>query len=83
MAGGKTQERRETLCIGENIGSSGWWSLQPGRKWGRVMMRRDKSEDVGRDLLTKSVWSRAGKFENCFEDNGEPWKDFQQESSLL
>lgn len=45
--------------------------------------RTDESKDVGRDLPIKSVWSHAGKFENYFEDNGEPWKGFQQESSML
>ena len=47
------------------------------------MMRRDESEDVGRDPLIQSVLSHGGKFENYFEDDGEPWKGFQQGSSTL
>lgn len=38
--------------------------------------RKDESKDVGRDLPIKNVRSQAGKFENYFEDSGEPWKVF-------
>ena len=55
-----------------------------GRKWGIMIMTRDESEDVGRDLIIiKRSWSHVGKFENCSEGNGEPWKGVQQGSSVF
>lgn len=55
--------------------SSDWldFIVMLGRKWGIMIMMRDESEDVGRDLIIiKRFWSRVGKFENCFEGSGEP-----------